>query len=366
VATALGAYGLAKKRKKVHKISMNDIAQVDRPAQQPARAALIKRAEELPSLEEFFKVAFGDVLDAMDLTDSVGNAVSQVWRLVDALQVSTRKILEDREEYPDPREALRQSLQEFANVMASRVADAISVIVKDPQITKQGDTTMPDKTPEELVAEVTKRNERLEKMVTLTDAQRAFFKSLDTAGQDAFLEMDDTARDAEVAKAADEDPVVYKGMDGSEFRKSDDPRLIAMAKRDDQRATENALLRKQAEDAQMLALSKSDDYKFIPGSEATKVAMLKAVHAIPDAAQRDEALTALKAQNAEMAKAFNTVGTTSGGTAVDNATVNTLEKGASEIMKSDNSLTKEQAIAKYLSTPEGQAAYADMEATKRQ
>jgi len=364
VAAAVELTKAQGRRRKLHKINMGEIvgeiSPVTHPAQRPALAALIKR-EGPPSVEEFFKVAFRDALDAIDLTEDVSRAIGEVWKLMDALQASTHSILHDREEYPDAREAIRQSLQEFANEMASRVADAINVIKERPEINKQGDEgIMAEPTVEEQLAEMRKSNERLGKVAQLTDAEKAFFAKQNTEAQDAFLALDNDGRVAEMEKAADEDPVIYKSkVSGAEYRASDDPRTVDMAKREDKREATLAKVQADAEATRLDAMAKSDDYKFIPGTTETKVAMLKAIESIPDEDARKSAHDALKAQNADMAKAFETVGHQLGKSAVDGGASDSLTKGAEAIMAKSENMTKEQAMAAFLDTPEGKKAYAE-------
>ena len=113
--------------------------------------------------------------------------------------------------------------------------------------------------------------------------------------------------DKAIAKAQDNDPVVYTAADGTEYRKSDDSRLVKMAKdRDEDRkdliksnaVNENARLTKIAE----------DDLAHLPGDMATRVALIKSVESIPDEKQRSSAMDALKAQNSKLSPAFKTVG----------------------------------------------------------
>ncbi len=175
----------------------------------------------------------------------------------------------------------------------------------------KGEIDMPV-TQEELDA-LKAKNERLEKVAALSGVHKSHFDTLDEATQDEFLKADEAGRDAlveaaEVAKA-DEDPVVYTADNGDEFRKSDDPRLIKMAKDRDEERKENALLKAKTEDDALAKRAETDLANF-PGDVPVRKAILKAVDGIEDDETRTAALDALKAKDARMAKGFTTIGTT--------------------------------------------------------
>ncbi len=71
----------------------------------------------------------------------------------------------------------------------------------------------------------------------MTDAAKAHYTSLSGDEADAFLAKtadEQAAIVSDLAKAStDADPVVFKSASGEEFRKSDDPRLVTMAKERD-------------------------------------------------------------------------------------------------------------------------------------
>lgn len=178
-----------------------------------------------------------------------------------------------------------------------------------------------DKTAEERFAALETENATLKAVNALSPTHKAHYDAMDAELDDpsAFLAMTSEQRDAEVAKAAekaaDTNPVIFTDVDGNEYRKNDDPRLVSMAKgRDEDRkdaikarvTTENADLEKRA----------TDDLANFPGDVDTRKAILKAVDGIKDEAVRSAAHDALKAQNAKMAKAFETIGSSDGTTAV--------------------------------------------------
>ena len=153
-----------------------------------------------------------------------------------------------------------------------------------------------------------KRAEKAEAIAKMDDPTKVYYNSLIESEQETFLAKSETDQQAEILSKKQDDPVVYKSADGTEFRKSDDPRLVAMAKRADEadkRANEE--YEKRAE--QDLRKRAEDELTAFPGSVETRMAIIKAVDGISDEAIRNEARNALKAQNARFAPAFSSVGT---------------------------------------------------------
>ena len=88
----------------------------------------------------------------------------------------------------------------------------------------------------------------------------------------------------------------------------------------------------------------------------TRAAMLKAVEEIPDEKIRKAAMETLTAQNAQMAKAFETEGT--GIAPTPDSPEGKLDKLTDErLKKSEGKETREQAYAKVMETPQGKELY---------
>jgi len=225
-----------------------------------------------------------------------------------------------------------------------------NVQIEDSMPTNKNEKTVDQEAVAKQLEEMKKSNERLQQIAELSDAQKGIFKSLEGEKADAFLSLTPEQREAEVAKATEADAVVYKSQDGEEFRKSDDPRMVAMAKR----ADEERDLRKAAEaKSQESDLRKrAEDLQHIPGDVNVRMNMLKAIDGLPEE-QRTPALEALKAQDAQLGTAFERAGTSE-----VPSTDDPLKAIAKKISDADSSLTPEQAMSKALSTPEGEAAYA--------
>lgn len=209
----------------------------------------------------------------------------------------------------------------------------------------------PAVTPEQL-EKLQKRLEKAERYGQLNDAEKAFMKSLDEADQAEFLDLDDSERRDRLAKAQEEDKVVYTSEDGDVFRKSDDPRLVKQAKQLD----EERKRRKQMEEkAEKTALEKRASELPFAGDLESRTLLLKAISVLPEQ-EREKAEQVLKANAERLESAMKTLGTSAAG----NPEADPIEDIAKRIREKDPTLTESQAYAKALETPEGQAAFAKM------
>jgi hypothetical protein len=244
-------------------------------------------------------------------------------------------------------------------------------------VTKKEDTM--SKTAEELQAELdTMANDlakaqdlvkQAEKLAELTDGETDHMKSLDDKAKGLFLAKSSEDRIAEVndaiEKSKEADPVIYKSRAGDVYRKSDDSRLVEMAKRDDVREAELKKMRDDATDAAFEKSGSSDFAKF-KGTPSVKGALAKALAGIQDEATRTEVKEMLKA-------AHNAVGLTlkEVGAAVDDyedddtptarTKVASAEKKLDDLAKayaSENKVDYSKAYTSVLETEEGQSLYA--------
>ncbi|UFK26762.1 hypothetical protein [Roseobacter phage RDJL6] len=223
---------------------------------------------------------------------------------------------------------------------------------------KENDMTDKNQSATPTVEDLQKQLDRANQVAKMNDAQKAHFETLDEAAQDKFLAKSADDRQAEVdavaKNAADADPVVYTTSAGLELRKSAGDALIAMAKSNDAIAKENAELKKNAADAEIRKRAETD-LAHLPGDVDTRVALLKSVDAIEDETQREAAMNALKAQNDAMAKAFKTAG--HGGTAPDNSATEQLDALAKAHAEKEN-VSFAKAYDAVLDTAKGQELYA--------
>ncbi len=210
------------------------------------------------------------------------------------------------------------------------------------------------------IAELTKTVERLNALASLNDAQRAYHAGLSGAESVAFLAKSATERTAivepiEVAKRAAAE-VVYTSKSGEVFRKSDDPRLVAMAKRADvaELATEQVAFEKRA----------SDDLSHFAKAVGIRAAIVKAIDGIADETVRKESHEAIKGANAAL-KSLGTpigIGDDGGPVAVDPLTA--WNTGLEAFAKSKNVANPLDATPAFLATEQGRALKKSYDATR--
>ncbi len=207
------------------------------------------------------------------------------------------------------------------------------------------------------LADMTKRAERAEKVAQLDDVQKKHLGSLKTDEQEAFLALAPEVRTQAVAKSlantADANPVI-ETVDGQEFRKNDDPRLLKMAKQLASEKAQREAVEKAADEERLEKAAGELDK--MPGDVEAKKDLLRAVNSLPVAKQA-KVREILKAQNAAMSKAFETRGVET--TPPAGSPDATIEQIAKRMRDADPKLTSEQAYTKALLTPEGRKAYAE-------
>ena len=258
------------KKRRMTKFAIDEISAVDFPAQEPARAVITKRKDLGAGAAGEDHSALLESFMALDTAQRNGAVIA----LAKALQI---EFTED-----------------------GRVVDLIEKAGDEPAVT--GGNTMPDQTPEEVIAGLQKDLERLTKVAELDDAQRAHFVSLGDDASEQFLASSAEDRAVEVNKATAEDPIVYTDTDGSEYRKSDDSRIVALAKKADkavQAAATAEALRRNSE----FAKRAEDELSNLPGDTGHKALLIKAIEGIEDEDARkaiSEMLTAANTANADV------------------------------------------------------------------
>lgn len=264
---------------------LDEVSFVTRPAQEAALAAIQKS----------------------DLSDAEIEAV-----LVDDVLTKDGVIVEgdDAEAFAAFIEALIDELEKNDKVIPEEatLADLFKMWGEDGgDPVNKGDTNMPgqNKTAEELQADLTKAQDDLKKseakaaeqevLAKMSDAEKQFMSKMPEDKRKEFMDASAEERKAAMSKAGEDDPVVYKSLDGDEFRKSDDPRLVNAIKKADGAAK----IAKAAEDKLAKAdLEKRADSELgeLPGETAHKAALLKSVDDIEDEEVRKGVMGILKSK----------------------------------------------------------------------
>lgn len=207
-----------------------------------------------------------------------------------------------------------------------------------------------------LVKEQMTTIDTLNKINGLSAEVRQYYSSLDAAEQTVFISKSATQQEAEMQNAKLANSIVYKDRHGIEFRKSDDPRLVQMAKDADSQAEIIKNMEKQNEDLRIQKMV--NDFKFLPGDEATRHALVKAIDGISDEALKKAAFESLKSKNDAHSQMFKTHGISGDGAAeVILKAENELDELVQKHMQTNTNLSMEAAYDAVLQTPEGAKLY---------
>ena len=177
----------------------------------------------------------------------------------------------------------------------------------------------------------------LRRLVALSSESKKYYDSLDEVAQKAFIALDATAQKAEIAKSQDENAVVYKSLNGDEYRRSDGERIIKMVKELDEL--------KKAANEEKVTKRAENELAHLPGTLDTHIAIVKALDTILDENTRDRAFTVLKSHNVSMnsvTKELGTTGESSNGSVDDpNAELKKMAKNYAD----ENKVAMSDAIA---------------------
>lgn len=358
------------KRTIMRALKINEISAVDTPAQEGARALILKRAEpnDVPQTEK----RGCDYVDALSGEADGHQHGIRIHRGEDdgiALVVSYAGSNGEQHDHQIVRqgdmwvmganighthEIDQEAMDQAVAAFMTKGADPETNAAPSAGEPGQEETDMSNEN-QAAIDELTKRAERAEAIASMTGDVRKHFDGLAKADQDAFLAMDEGARDEVVKAAAEANAVVYKAKDGTEYRKSDDARMVALARQNDLLMDGLAKQAEAAKETEVENIAKSLEH--LPGDLDARKALVKSVQAIKDETQRDAAMTALKAQDAALAKAFKAAGST-GAVAPTSGPEQELEELAKAEMEKSGS-TYQKAYSKVLGTPKGRELYAE-------
>lgn len=204
-------------------------------------------------------------------------------------------------------------------------------------------------------------------LAEMTDAQKVYYNKQDAAGKETFLKMSADKRTetlAAIEKAAKEDnPVVYTATDGTAYRKSDDPRLVSMAQKQDADRKEREAAVAKAEGLEFTKRAETE-LNYLPGDvQKVKVPLLRAISKMDDESRKGaEAL--LAAANKSLSGVMTTIGfgadprMAAGGAGITKRDANAeLDKMAQDHAKATG-LSYAKAYDAVAQTPRGKELYA--------
>ena len=197
-------------------------------------------------------------------------------------------------------------------------------------------------------------------VASLPPDARAYHDALPVGERAVFLGLAPGERADTIAKAADANAVVYKALDGTEYRRSVDPQTIALAKRCDD--AERRFAKMEAERQEADYRQRADaDLGHLTGTVDARAALLKSVDTITDPGVRNEVTAILKSRNDANATIYKQVGTasTTGGVADGVMPAGDKLDALVEKTRIEKNMTFEKAYDTVLLTQEGAALYAD-------
>lgn len=327
-------------RRRMTKFTIDELSAVDVPAQEGARALILKRAEDhlekFPEENRVVGVLTSTVNghahlvwlhpgDRAGLTSSArGPGEEDDWHDHPWILKDGVIIIGENDGHPhsvDPQDVLEVVFSK--NDISSRHGELVSIQklrddygIEFKRAPNSEETGMPDNKPtgEQMSDEVRERLANAEKQadlatraLQLSAEQLAHYRELSAEERETFLNKSDADRETEVSKKADADPVVYTDSGGREYRKSAGEQLIQLAK--DRDADRQALVELQkAQENESFLKRAEEELGHLPGDLATRAATLRAIENIPDEATRKAALESIHAGNKAMKAAFDRVG----------------------------------------------------------
>jgi hypothetical protein len=348
----------SKPRKRVMRsFKLDEISAVDRPAQKPATAPIMKRdaggADQaaalladlladpaLAKMDDGGAKSFAEIVAEKEERRKAYAVAEKLWPLWDAVQESIRSIACDGNLTPAGKiAAVRGSIDQFADAVRGEfpeLAEEIGKAFTDPAL---GEIIAAVRTPGG--DPVTKENPMTDNTskVAELEAQIATLKADNTTLAARAEKAEADLAKAEIAKT---DEVLV--IDGETIRKSETP------------AGTFALLKKQAKALEAAAFEKRAEAELpaMPGEPVAKGAALAALAALPEA-DRAVVETMLKAGNEALAKATREVG--AGGDKTEKSELDQIDELAKK-HAAENGLPYHKAYDAVLATDEGRKLYA--------
>ena len=200
---------------------------------------------------------------------------------------------------------------------------------------------------------------KMSSIAAMTLDVRKYYDDLAEADQTTFLQKSVVLQNAEVQNAQLANAVIYKDRNGVKYHKSDDVRLVKMAQDADEQAL--AIKKMQTDNTDLRLQKMADDFKFLPGDDAARMTLIKAVDGISDETQKKAAFEILKSKNTANGRMFTTEGVSTHGA---NELIQKAETDLDEMVQKhmkDNKVTLEKAYDEVLQTPDGAKLYERVE-----
>lgn len=324
---------MPKEKEVATKLLINELSNVDFPAQEPALSLIIKRkgGDGISLMETIAKLADVSYLDFLKehLENSLPSRLHREMAIrLDALDSTIRRIVFSNS-IPDKEAQVKKAIEDFSNEFEVGLDEFLVILNKAAnggKVTKQKEVEMPkpkepvgsevpeNETTEEAVKRLTKSVENLtaigKKQQTILDMSPddiAIYKSLETEEeQNSFIEMSDDEREAFVNKRKEDEETVTLA-DGSVVKRSDLGEVAFNAVVKQQKAIDENKdeLAKQRKEMELVTLTKraNEEFDNIPGASAEEVAGLLYDSTNMSKTSRDVLTKILKSSNEVISKA---------------------------------------------------------------
>lgn len=330
-------------------LELEEISFVDRPAQTPAIATILKSENGALAVEiakrwidpQDGAVSFGEVMTNAAKDKAYWEAQEIVCPAINALDTSLRSIAGDVNLSQGEKEAMAaQGVMEFMNTFRELLPEVESEVVELVQKAStiagnpvsKAEESMTDTTEQvaklqDELATVRKQLEEAEAVSKMSDAEKAYMSGMDEKAKAEFMKMSAADRKARISKAAETDETVtFKGATVRKSAVGAEMFAIVKAQADEletvRKAQEEAVAKAETAELEKRAAS---EFGNLPGTPAEIAGVLKALNGN----EKGEAI--LKAANASLAKAFEAQGVGDGRTVRKSSDV--LETKVSEVMK---------------------------------
>ena len=327
--------------KRIKRLKITELSQVDKGANQHADVILMKRdAGPIDSLVDIAKL-YGSEEQSVDFREAVKDELERrkmhemwdkTWPLLDALRESIHAAATQM-----TGDARNAQIDLNVSNFKEKLLAAINQKEQDMDLealTKRLDdleTQVASLTTDK--ADLQKKLDEAQVVANLSDVEKAHYDALDDSGKDAFAKMSPEDRADAMKKPEDE---VSKRFE-SELQKRD--AVIAS-------------LEKRAEMAELTKRVETD-YPNIAGEPAQKAQLLKSMESIDDEATRTMALGILKSHNESLGEQMKEIGKQGG---ADTTAADDLEKLAKSHADA-NKVSYADAYSAVLDTPEGKKLY---------
>ncbi|MCP4161570.1 MAG: hypothetical protein GY760_15970 [Deltaproteobacteria bacterium] len=292
---------MPRKKKVYTDITLNELSNVDKPAQAPAKALIIKRATDEEVLKAEMKTEDGKKFPSKDFAYTPDKNKPSTWKL---------RLTSTPGGKPDPRivgaataalgKGFRGNKVQIPAAALSGVKNKVRAAWKKanpdkstdeiPSVLKKG-VDMSEFTQADLdaavkkaVEDVTVKLTKSESLAKMNDSQKVFYNDLDESGKGSFLKMssDDMNKEIEKVKKSDDSFIA----DGKTIRKSTvGEEVFALLKSQNDRIEKAEKDSKEAIEKskdQVFQKKASEMFKNLPGTPETQGAVLKAIDSMEE------------------------------------------------------------------------------------